>query len=82
LQIFPKPAFIFSWDMLYSACPDWALAIHVMRLANPVGGFHQSAAGFSPPRTKPVDAPWCFGFVLPGTPQRSQRNLSGSVEAG
>jgi hypothetical protein len=24
-----------------------------MRLANPVGGFHQSAAGFSPPRIKP-----------------------------
>jgi hypothetical protein len=34
----------------------WTLAIHCMRLANPVRRFHQSTAGFSPPRNKPVDA--------------------------
>jgi hypothetical protein len=54
-----------------------------MRLANPVGRHHQSAAGFRPVRNKPVVAVgWFFGFVPEGTPQRSQRNLWGVIEAG
>jgi hypothetical protein len=41
-----------------------------MRLANPVGRLHQSAAGSF------------FGFVPEGTPQRIRRNLLGGLEAG
>jgi len=43
---------------------------HGMRLANPVGRLHQSAAGSF------------FGFVPEGTPQRIRRNLLGGLEAG
>ena len=54
----------------------WTLAIHGVRVANPVGRPHQSAAGFSPPRNSHSTQPGEFlRFVPEGTPRGSERSF-------